>query len=293
MSWLTVSISEYRARRTTRTRFWELSMLSEIIKVESPPKFSFGKKGCYSFKVGNSRHVANQVKPPRLASLRESTQSLPFATLFKNRRRCDFLVLVDSHRCLLVLIDDRSIRASARPIHRELIIDRKFHCTGDEEMLRPLRYAILPAFVLLTFLITTSDRANAQVVTLAPAATPVVTYVPERRGLFGLRTVYRPTVSYMPTVSAVQTVNYAPTTAYYAPATTAYYAPAPATTAYYAPAPTTTYYAPTASTTAYYAPTTTYYAPAPVASVPVVSAPTTTSYYAPAPVTTYYAPILP
>src|SRR6478736_6510968 len=58
------------------------------------------------------------------------------------------------------------------------------------------------------------------------------------------------------------------TVSYYAPVSTAYYAP---TTNYYAP--TTTYYAPT---TTYYAPTVAYYAP-------------TTTYYAAA---AYYAPTM-
>ena len=68
-----------------------------------------------------------------------------------------------------------------------------------------------------------------------------------------------------------------PTTAYYAPEYTSYYAPttayyAPAYTSYYAPAPYTSYYAP--AYTSYYAPAAAYY-PAPYRA-----------YYAPA----YYGP---
>jgi hypothetical protein len=75
---------------------------------------------------------------------------------------------------------------------------------------------------------------------------PVVGYVPQPAGLLGLRTAYRPVVSYVtPTVTTVArpvVVAPAPTVAYLAPVApapvTAYYAPAPASvTAYYAPAP--------------------------------------------------------
>lgn len=100
---------------------------------------------------------------------------------------------------------------------------------------------------------------------------PVVTYLPERRGLFGQRIVYRPAVSY--TAPAVATVPVAPPVAV-------------------APAPVTTYYAPSAAVTTYYAPparVTTFYAP--VAPAVVAPAPVTVRYR-PAPVVTYYAPVI-
>lgn len=121
--------------------------------------------------------------------------------------------------------------------------------------------------------------AHAQLPTVAyyPAA-PGVAYVPEARGLFGLRTVYRPVATY----------PFAPMTSYYAPpgVTAMYYPSAPATyyssatTTYYPSAP-ATYYSP--ATTTYYAPAngTTYYAPA-TAAAPV--------FAAPPPVSARYAP---
>ena len=53
------------------------------------------------------------------------------------------------------------------------------------------------------------QEANAQVTTFVPGA-PVVSYVPQRRGLFGRRIVYRPVVSY-PAVP-VTTIPVAPVT---------------------------------------------------------------------------------
>ena len=122
-------------------------------------------------------------------------------------------------------------------------------------MMRLTRTMVAAGVVAAALTLAAPKRAQAQMaVTAYYPATPVVTYRPVRRGLFGWRIVYRPFVSY-----AVPT----------APVTT-YYAPAPVTT-YYAPAPVTTYYAPR--------PVRTYYAPRPVRT-----------YYAPTPVTTYYAP---
>ena len=48
------------------------------------------------------------------------------------------------------------------------------------------------------WLVSPPQMAQAQmpVVTAYYPAVPAVTYVPERFGLFGLRTVYRPVVSY-------------------------------------------------------------------------------------------------
>lgn len=113
----------------------------------------------------------------------------------------------------------------------------------------------------------TEARAQVAVTTYYTPATPVVTYVPDRVGLFGLRTVYRPQVNYVaPAPTVVAAAPVAATTSYYAPATTTYYAPAP----------TTTYYAPStvAPVTTYYAPAPTVVAPAPtVVGRPVVVAP--------------------
>lgn len=109
-------------------------------------------------------------------------------------------------------------------------------------------------------------------------APPVVTYVPEVRGLFGQRLVYRPVLAAPVAVAAVP----APAIVA-APPVTTYYAPAPAVgvTTYYAPAP--------AAVTSFYAP---------AVAAPVVSYPgRVTAYYAPArvvapPVVTYYPPLL-
>lgn len=110
---------------------------------------------------------------------------------------------------------------------------------------------------------------------------PVVSYVPERVGLFGLRTAYRPVVT--------PTTAYAPV--YGTPATVVTQMPVITT-----PAPTlgrtTTMYAPPAVTTQR---VTTYYtpiAPAPTAvpvyqAPPVYIAPTVNSYYVP----TYVPPV--
>ncbi len=118
-----------------------------------------------------------------------------------------------------------------------------------------------------------ADSAQAQrpiAVTAYYPPQPVVSYFPERRGLFGQRVVYRPALSYAaPVVSAVP-------------------APPPVVVA---PAPVTTYYAPSAAVTTYRVPSvpvTTYYAPAPVVVAP---APVTVRYR-PAPVVTYYPPVV-
>ena len=156
-------------------------------------------------------------------------------------------------------------------------------------MLKTALSASLAVAVAWGVLLQAASVAVAQgpVVTVYPA--PVVGYVPELRGLFGQRLVYRPVVSVpAPVVAAVP-----------APVTT-FYAPAPvARAAYYAPAPVTTFYAPApVARAAYYAPApaavTTYYAPA----APVLSYPArVTAYYAPVrvaapPVVTYYPPLL-
>lgn len=96
------------------------------------------------------------------------------------------------------------------------------------------------AFGLVLTLWAAPASAQVAVTTYyAPAVVapqPVVTYVPERRGLLFPRIVYRPVVTY-PVVAPAAVP--APVTTYYAPAAVA----APVTT-YYAPAPVTTYYAP-------------------------------------------------
>jgi hypothetical protein len=144
---------------------------------------------------------------------------------------------------------------------------------GEKSVLRLINrfgLAVL-ASGLVFFLLT--DGAKAQrptVVTTYYPPQPVVTYLPERRGLFGQRIVYRPALSYAaPVVSTVP-------------------APPPVVVA---PAPVTTYYAPSAAVTTYYAPpapVTTYYAPA--APVVVAPAPVTVRY--PPPVVTYYPPVI-
>jgi hypothetical protein len=141
-------------------------------------------------------------------------------------------------------------------------------------MLRRIESLGLAAVVCGLVFVLSADESKAQgppVVTTYYPAQPVVSYVPERRGLFGLRVGYRPVVTYA--TPAVPTVA----------------VPAPVTT-YYAPSPTvTTYYAPPAPVVTAPAPVTTYYAP----PAPVVTAPApVTVRYAPAPVVTYYPPLI-
>jgi hypothetical protein len=119
------------------------------------------------------------------------------------------------------------------------------------------RAAICLIVICVTLVISfaAAQPAQAQIpvaVTAYYPAAPVVTYLPERRGLFGQRLVYRPVVSYAAPAVAVPAVA-APVTTYYAPAApvTTYYAPAPPVTTYYAPPPVTTYYAPSPPVTVY------------------------------------------
>jgi hypothetical protein len=144
----------------------------------------------------------------------------------------------------------------------------------------------------LLCVVLTASSAWAQppaVVTTYYPPNPVVTYVPEPAGLFGLRTVYRPIVSYAPSVTSVAPAAPARVTTHYAPPP----ATAPVTTYYTppsAPASVTTHYAPPApaSVTTYYPPAsapaavTTYYPPPPPATTVL-----------PAPVTTYHPVIVP
>ena len=137
-------------------------------------------------------------------------------------------------------------------------------------MHRTVPWLIVLACVLQLLAPGTSNAQVPIATTFVPAA-PVVGFVPERRGLFGLRTVYRPVVGFpaaAPVTVARPVIVSRPVTVarpviVTQPVTT-YYAPAAPTTTYYAPAaPTTTYYAPAAPTTTYYAPAApTYYAPA-------------------------------
>ncbi len=100
--------------------------------------------------------------------------------------------------------------------------------------------------VLVGALFVTVPEAQAQSPVVVTAYQPAVTYLPERRGLFGQRLVYRPAV-----VAA----------------------PAPAVVA--APAPAVRYYAPAPVVTSYRVVTPRYYA------APVVVAPRVRAYYAP------------
>ncbi len=117
--------------------------------------------------------------------------------------------------------------------------------------------------------VLTASAAVAQgpIVTYSPAS-PAVAYVPEVRGLFGQRLVYRPVI----TAPAARVTTYyapAPVVGYAAPVTT-YYAPAAPVVSY--PARITTYYAPAAPVVGYPARATTYYAPVRVVAPPVITA---------------------
>jgi hypothetical protein len=118
--------------------------------------------------------------------------------------------------------------------------------------------AVLPVFCLAGLLVPAPSEAQAQVpmafTTVQPAVVPVVTYMPERRGLFGLQTVYRPVVTFA------------------APAPVVVASPVVQT---FQPAPVL-------------APVTVHRMPVPVTAFqsPVVVAPT------PAPVTTFRAPVV-
>jgi hypothetical protein len=134
-----------------------------------------------------------------------------------------------------------------------------------------INYGSLILVVTGAILLPAARSADAQL----PAgayypAVPAVAYVPEARGLFGLRTVYRPVAAY----------PFAPMTSYYAP---------PAATATYYPSANVGNYYPSALTTYYSPATTRYYPLAPAAYYP----PATTTFYAPANGTTYYAPAAP
>ena len=124
-------------------------------------------------------------------------------------------------------------------------------------MLQSVKLGILVLLVIVAMSYVGPREASAQYpagVSAYYPAQPVVSFVPVRQGLFGLRRGYAPVLSYAAPV---------PVTTYYAPATTV-------------AAPVTTYYAP-ATTVA--APVTTYYAPAPMRTY--YAAPATTTYVAP------------
>ena len=128
-------------------------------------------------------------------------------------------------------------------------------------------------FAAIGLLLAADDHvANAQypvaVTTLQPAVPAVVGYVPERRGLFGRRIVYRAVVAPVaiapvaPIVTAARPALASPTvTVGYAPI-----APVAPVRAYYVPAVPAVRYAPVR---AYYAPVRSYYAPVAPAVVPV------------------------
>lgn len=149
-------------------------------------------------------------------------------------------------------------------------------------MLRRINCGILVSIVSGAILLPTARPARAQppaVVAYYPAA-PAVTYVPEARGLFGLRSVYRPVAAY----------PFAQLPTYYGlPAATAGYYPSANVTSYYG-APSAAYYPPL-TTTYYYPPAnvTSYYSSAPASYYP----PATMTYYAPGNVTSYYTPTTP
>jgi len=100
-----------------------------------------------------------------------------------------------------------------------------------------LRIALVTTLIACSALILLAAPAPAvaQRAIVAPGyAAPVLTYLPERRGVFGQRLVYRPVVGLAPVAPPV--VVRRPVTTYYAPAPVrAYYAPAPAVRAYYRP----------------------------------------------------------
>ncbi len=149
---------------------------------------------------------------------------------------------------------------------------------GDFSMSRTILSMSLAAAATWTLVLLTAPTAVAQG-PFVPyySSPPVVTYVPEVRGLFGQRLVYRPVVSVPGPYLRAAVSPWAVIPAPAVPVST-YYAPAPAPVLGYA-APVTTYYAPAAPVVSYPAPVTAYYAPA----VPVVGYP--------ARVTTYYAPV--
>lgn len=111
-----------------------------------------------------------------------------------------------------------------------------------------------------------AESAKAQTIVTVPSV-PVVNYVPQRAGLFGLRTTYRPVYSYAPA---------APVTTFYAPSTVIAEMPAIQSV------PTTTTYMPaTPSATTFYTPYAPSPAPVTVYHSPPVSIAPTTSYYTP------------
>lgn len=153
-------------------------------------------------------------------------------------------------------------------------------------MLRRIGSLGLATVICGLVFVVSADESKAQgpaVVTTYYPPQPVVSYIPERRGLFGWRVGYRPIVSYSaPAVSAVAAP--APVTTYYAPAPTVTTRYAPAAPVVVAPAPVTTHYAPAAPVVTAPAPVTTRYAPAAPAPVTV--------RYAPAPVVTHYPTLI-
>ena len=137
-------------------------------------------------------------------------------------------------------------------------------------MLRTFLSSGLAIAAAWTLMVWTASAAVAQVpvVTYYPPQ-PVVGYVPEVRGLFGQRLVYRPVVAAPAPVVLPAAPPVAVITAPAAPVTT-YYPPAAPVASYAAPV--TTYYAPAAPVVSYPGRVTTYYAPARIVTPRVITA---------------------
>jgi len=97
-------------------------------------------------------------------------------------------------------------------------------------MLGRIHYGCLILAVTGAILLSAARSADAQLSAVVPyyPTAPAVAYVPEARGLFGLRTVYRPVAAY----------PFAPMTTYYVPrAATAVYYPSANVANYYGSPP--------------------------------------------------------
>ncbi|TWU34304.1 hypothetical protein [Novipirellula artificiosorum] len=143
-------------------------------------------------------------------------------------------------------------------------------------MHRFLRFSAIALFMICVTIHSGQD-AKAQYPSVQAVAPAVVGYVPERRGLFGWRTTYRPVIAPVsvaaPVVTARPVVVARPAIA--SPPVTVRYAPMPA--------PVTSYYAPPSVA----APVRSYYAP------PTVVAPVRSYYAPPAPVLVPLTPSIP
>jgi hypothetical protein len=147
----------------------------------------------------------------------------------------------------------------------------------SKAMRMSIKRAALAVAIVAGVGLSSGDRASAQVTvtTVQSTAPGVIGYVPERVGLFGWRTGYRPIVGSVPVRRTVTTVQQSP--AYVATPVVVQRAPV-----YVAPP----------------APVAVQRAPVYVAPAPVVFPVATTTYLAPMPpapipVTTYYTPVYP